>query len=318
MFQLVKRTAAFVLLTACLYLGGLWASARLRYGNHTLLQYLTHNLLEPGGNYQTLRRFREVEGVREVDIAFVGSSHGYRGFDPRIFAAAGYRSYNLSSTNQSPLNTYHVAKRYLPALAPRLVVFEIYYPTLHSDGYESFRDLTVNTPWSWPLFEMALATRQSSALNYSVAKALGLTPDESKAMQAPVAGERYVVGGYCETTRQRAQLERAPAFNAIVASDQMDYLAETTRYAASLGARVVWVTHPLPADHLERVRNLSDVRATLAGAAEALAVPYWDYSQTLELDPLTNFADAHHLNATGVALFNQAFLVDLRASGLLP
>jgi hypothetical protein len=311
MLRAAKRIVGFFVLTAVVFVAALWSASRVRYGGHTLLQYLTGNTLEPGGRYQSLRRFREAESYGHADIAFVGSSHGYRGFDPRLFSAAGYRSYNLSSTNQSPLNTYFVAKRYLPLLAPRIVVCEIYYPTLANDGYESYRDLAVNTPWSWPMFEMALATRHLGAIDYSIAKALGLTPDEETATQQTIEDETYVEGGYCETERQRGALSDDEPFVARVEPRQLAYLVATTRYATSLGARVVWVTHPLPADHLRLVENYAAVRERITGAAEQAGVVYWDYNDRLTLDPLTQFSDSHHLNASGVKAFNRALIDDL-------
>src|SRR5580700_4956105 len=152
------RVAGFLVLTAALFVAALAASSRLRFGAYTLLQTMTGNELTPGGRYQSLRRFREAEERGPVDIVFFGSSHAYRGFDPRIFAAAGYAAQNLGSTNQTPLNTLYLAERYLPALRPRLVVLEVYYQTLSSDGLEACRDLAVNTPASWPMTKMAVAT----------------------------------------------------------------------------------------------------------------------------------------------------------------
>jgi hypothetical protein len=312
MLNAAKRIVGFILLTGALFVVGLWMCSQVGYRGYTLLQYVTHNPLEPGGEYQSLRRFRELRDHRDIDIAFVGSSHGYRGFDPRIFAEAGYRTYNMSSTNQSPLNTFYLAKRYLPQLSPRLVVFEVYYPTLSNDGYESYRDLVVNTPWSWRMLQMAFATRQSSAVTYGIAKALGLTADEAVATQQPIVGESYVAGGYCETRRQRQALRPGKTFDVEVHRMQLDYLKATTAYVLSLGANVVWLTHPLPDDHLRLVANYPAIRERITQASNEAGVPYWDYNGKLALDALEHFSDFHHLNASGVARFNQALLQDLQ------
>jgi hypothetical protein len=55
----------------------------------------------------------------------------------------------------------------------------------------------------------------------------------------------------------------------------------------------------------------------LAGAREA-GVPYWDFDESLELDPLADYLDFHHLNASGVKKFDEAFLARARQAGVLP
>ena len=51
-------------------------------------------------------RIKEIRTAKNTDLLFLGSSKAYRGFDPRIFEAAGYRSFNLGSSNQTPIQTY--------------------------------------------------------------------------------------------------------------------------------------------------------------------------------------------------------------------
>jgi hypothetical protein len=312
------RVAGFLLLTAGVYLAALRLCSRIRVGEHTLLQHLTHNPLEPGGRYQSLRRFREAEGWGDVDIVFFGSSHGYRAFDPRLFGAAGYRVYNLSSTNQTPLNAYYLAERYLRGLSPELVVVEVYYHTLTLDGLESCRDLAVNTPSSWPMARMAIATRHLGALSFAVAKGLGLVADESRAEQRAAFGEVYVAGGYCEARGRRAALEPGPPFSVEVLPRQLEYLKDTSALARSLGAQVVWVTHPFPEDHRRRIANYRDVTAQIGRAAAECGVAYWDFNDRLTLDSLEDFQDFHHLSSSGVEKFDRALLEALRSSGLSP
>ena len=304
--SLARRIIVFVSLVVLLYLGALFATSRAG-----VLGYLADNPLEPGGKFHSLQRFREARASSAVDIVFFGSSHGYRGFDPRIFAAAGHRAFNLSSTNQTPLNSYHLALRHLPQLKPSTVIFEVYYNTLESDGLESFRDLAVNTPFDAHLMWMALATRHLGAINFAVAKAFGYIPDPSSATQMPAAGETYVAGGYCETTARRPTLIDRASKSVSLDERQLDYLIEASRYAMAQGARVVWVTHPFPRDHLDTIERYDRVQAKIGRAAQRADVVYWDFNDTLPLHPLEDFSDFHHLNARGVAAFNRALIARL-------
>ncbi len=311
------RVAGFALLTGVLWLAALAIAARVRCGRYTLLQVITRNYLAPGGRFFSLSRFREAARHPPVDVVVFGSSHAYRGFDPRIFAAAGHSLMNLGSTNQTPLNSRWLAEIYLPLLRPKLVIFEVYHQTLAGDGLESCRDLAVNTPASWPMTRMALASYDFGAIGFAASKALGLTADEAGAEQAPVDGERYVAGGYAETGAHRDRL-RDGGENLVfeLRSEQLRNLVDATRVARAGGARVIWVMHPLPEDHRRRLENRAASDAAVARAAADAGVPYWNFDERMTLDPLADFSDFHHLSAAGVAKFDRALLAELDARDL--
>ena len=79
--------------------------------------------------------------IKNVDVLFLGSSHAYRGFDPRIFRKRGYSSFNLGSSAQTPSQTKVWLKRYLKHLNPKIVIYEVYPGTFSSDGIEASLDL---------------------------------------------------------------------------------------------------------------------------------------------------------------------------------
>lgn len=308
----------FAAIFVALYLGTLRIAASTRWGDHSALQLITHVYQSPGGKYHSLRRFREARAKGPVDVVFLGSSHAYRGFDPRLFAAEGLTSMNLGSTAQAPGDSEYVARQYLPALAPRIVVVEVYYGTLASDGLESARDLLVNTPASLSMNELAWSTWDLGAIGFSTAKTLGFAGDESQATQAETPLETYVEGGYVESTSHRAATSDGPPLEVDIRDDQLLHLEHLTAFVRSTGAAVVWVSHPLPADHLARIPHRAPIRARIERAADAVGVSYWDYGDELGLDPLADFYDFHHLNASGVERFDRALLDRLRDARLIP
>jgi hypothetical protein len=313
----LARVIGFTLFTAALLVAALVGTSRARVGDTTVLRALAGNPIEPGGRYQSLRRFREAAERGHVDVVFFGSSHAYRGFDPRIFADAGWTSMNLGSTNQTPLNSTYVAERYLPSLSPRLVIVELYYASLAGDGLESTRDLTVNTPSSWPMQKMAIATWNVGAMTFAAAKALRLDADESRAEQQLIRGETYVAGGYCESEGHRAGPVEGDPIVVDIAPAQLRWLVSLTEQARAGGARVVWVTHPLPPEHAARIARRAEMRAAIERAAERASVPYWDFGETMTLDPIDDFLDAHHLSQSGVEKFDRALLARLAEDGIL-
>lgn len=97
-----------------------------------------------GASGYTYTRLHEVEKYKNVDILFLGSSHTYRGFDPRIFQLYGYSSFNIGTSSQTPLQTEVLLKKYIGHLKPSSVVFEVYPYVFSSDGVESSVDLIAN------------------------------------------------------------------------------------------------------------------------------------------------------------------------------
>src|SRR5690554_458534 len=73
----------------------------------------TPNILNKDIVGHTETRLKEVKSFGDVDILFLGSSHAYRGFDTRIFKKAGFRSFNLGTSAQTPLQTQILLRRYL-------------------------------------------------------------------------------------------------------------------------------------------------------------------------------------------------------------
>jgi hypothetical protein len=110
-------------------------------------------------------RTREIPAHADVDILFLGSSHAYRGFDPRLFEARGLRTFNLGSSSQSPLQTKLLVDRYREHLNPRLVVMDVYPLTFDIDGVESALDLIANDTIRWDMLHMALELKNIGVLN---------------------------------------------------------------------------------------------------------------------------------------------------------
>ncbi len=197
-------------------------------------------------------------------------------------------------------------------------MIEVYYQTLTEDGLEACRDLAVNTPASWPMTKMAAATGNLGAVSFAVAKALGFAGSEAGATQAEIEGETYVPGGYVEAKGHRAELLPGEPFALEPSAEQLRYLERATALARSLGARVVWVTHPLPEDHRRRIAGRAELRARIAAAAAASGVAYRDFDERMTLDPIADFIDFHHLSAAGVEKFDRALIAALQAAAELP
>lgn len=261
-------------------------------------------------------RTREIPAHADVDILFLGSSHAYRGFDPRLFEARGLRTFNLGSSSQSPLQTRLLVDRYLHHLNPKLVVMEVFPLTFTTEGVESALDLIANDTIRWDMVDMSLRVKNigviNSLLHGTFRQTLGLDAD---LVEPPTKeNDTYVSGGYVQkgpmsfTLRNKqAVLDWDPpayqwgAFEAIMAELK-------TRQVP-----VVLVQTPVTSKY----RYSAAERDMLAQRFGRYA-PYVDLSELFPADDSTLFYDGHHMRQKGVEIFNEAFLDTLEHRGLLP
>lgn len=250
-------------------------------------------------------RLGELDTVRNVDILFLGSSHTYRGFDPRIFREHGFRTFNLGSSAQSVLQTEVLLRRYLQRVHPATVVWEISPASLISDGIESSVDVVsndVNDIWSF-----AMAARQNHITVYNTliyAVYLDVFRQNAAFVEAPrKMDDRYVTGGFVQKDPQTFRIiKRAPAEVSINATQFAAFERCLSLIRAS-GARLVMVEAPI-------ARSLYDsyLRHEEFDAKIGTYGTYYNFNEILHLQDSTDFYDSDHLNQAGVAKFNTALI----------
>jgi hypothetical protein len=302
---------------------GSFLLSHIGWGDATLMKLATRNPVTPGGEGFTYQRFEEIKRVVSVDMLFLGSSHCYRTFDPRIYAEHGLKVFNMGTSGQTPLNTYYLLKQYFDQLKPRLVVFELYYDLYRRDGLESYFDLSVNLPFSGALFQMALATRNPHGVNDAVSRWLAQATDGTRQVaQAPQPGERYIEGGFIEYTDLRlkgyeANPSRRKKTIAMVEA-QFEYLEKIAAFVLSRNTRIVFVTQPELPETLAAVTNYGDIVARFQDIAGRHGIQYFNFNDMPpRLDAAEYYYDREHLNKRGVEAFNRAVVQVLAEEGYL-
>ena len=166
-----------------------------------LQQSFRPNLKFPFNGYgNSLERFKEVDSTSKVDVLFLGNSHAYRGFDPRIFKRFGYTSFNLGSSSQTPIQTELLLERYLINLSPKLIVYEVSPINFTSDGVESAIDIVANDKFRYDFFRMALKVNNLKVYNatfFSFCRYLTNIKLSAKKMQNS-QNDFYISGGYVQ------------------------------------------------------------------------------------------------------------------------
>lgn len=244
-------------------------------------------------------RGREVVTAHDVDVLFLGSSHAYRTFDPRTYAARGVRVFNLGSSNQTPVQTEVMLRCYLDTLRPRLVVFEVHPDILSYDGIESVLEMLCTLPPSWPILRMALATRNLKVL----ATAIYAIPqhyfghDTMPAIPSEFQGNRYVSGGYVES--DMACYSPAPIDSTAIVPlpSQLAALGRCLAMLRDRGIPVLLLEVPDTRVLMNSYSNLNDFHSLMGSYGDF-------YFKTLDcLDDSLHFYDSGHLNQCGVDLY---------------
>jgi len=276
----------------------------------SILKKITGNRRTFGfaGMGYSIKRFTEIEKFEDVDILFVGSSHTYRAFDPRIFKKAGIKTFNMGSTSQTPLNTYYLLKRYFEKLNPKLVVFEVCWKVFASDGIESFYDLSANLTFSVEMLEMALAIKNPHAIHVLISDKMTNEPIKKVMAENQKKFRGYISGGYCESFKKLPKEDVfGQEFRQVLLPVQFDYLRKIIRFVQK-NSKIILVLQPIPKEMMRLIINRDEISETFKKITAPLGVPYLDFNKTLELETHVDFKDRGHLNAMGVKKFNKAFL----------
>ena len=315
MGKFLIRTCFIILSGIAFYFGLVWfATAR------GMDQWLPNYHSTCGGYGQLLLRIREAQQVKDVDMLFIGSSHAYRGFDPREFKEQGISTFNLGSTSQTPYNSYYLLKEYLPAISPKVVVLDLYWNMLVQDGLESTIDIVSNAEHKGGVVEMVLESKNSLAFNSMFVNMIRrMHTPLHKQQQEESGADVYVAGGYtqslhAENTLTEEELDSLEPMVFEFSEVQKAHLNKIIRMCKRRGIQLVFVVTPVTAYYRNKLVNYAEYNATISALAARHNIPFFDYNgrSDLELHNLKEFYDEDHLTQAGVSKFNKVFLEDLK------
>lgn len=308
MKKLVIRSVFFLLVAAASYTVLLVGWVHL-----VPFGFLKKNLVYPlGGKGFTFTRLAEVDSVANVDVLFLGSSHSYRGFDPRIFASSGLRTFNLGSPSQTPLQTRILLEKYLEKLNPKLVVYEVYPATFQNDGLESALDLIANSDCSSCSFELTKSTENVKAYNALIYDVVASVFGFNKGFQEPVikGNDQYVLGGYVESEETLNESPVTDKMRRNWVNDKWEFRdsqwEEFLSVLAMLKERniaVELIQMPVTLPAFQLYKNNTQIDSLFESQGS-----YLNLNGVSVLDDNSDFIDYHHLSQTGVENVNKTLL----------
>lgn len=265
----------------------------------------------PAGNGHTLTRLREADTAKHIDVLVIGSSHAYRGIDPRIFAQEGLKIFNLGTSSQTPIQTLYLVNEYIDKFKPKMVIYEVYYNTFQADGVEAALDLYSNVKHlDKPLFGMAKELNNIKSYNTLLYAVIDKTILGRKYKEPIIKGmDTYIKGGYVDRKVTEFKSDNSYKSTKLEINPLQDKaFKEIVNKLKRSNIQTVLIQAPITKSFYHSISNT----ATLDHYFRS--IPFCSY---FNFNIGTNFKDnlffdSHHLNQNGVKLFDAMLLDSLR------
>jgi hypothetical protein len=301
MARFLTKGLVFVLATAALYVLGMTVLCRVKLGDHPLV-------LRTGDFYHArggiaYAKFKEFDPAAHYDALVIGSSHAYRGYDPRIFAKHGLRIFNLGSSAQTPLNSFHVLKHHVAKGSRPLVIYDVYEGAFENDGLENIGSDRAALGMAWDLRD--LRAINMLAVRFLLADG---APDH--------VDSTYRAGGFAERADSLREAVTYPRYDLTrMRKDQVEHLSRALAWCREQELPVVLVSHYYP--HQGDSLGHAAFAALIDSVRAPYSVPYIDLAFGHTLSDRDHFYDHNHLNQAGVERFNTELIPLLFDAGLL-
>jgi hypothetical protein len=300
---LYKGTAfllSFVIIYGTLFI----LLTNVKLGGSSLIYHTSNYLSWKGGG--TYKKFSEFNVNTKYDVIVVGSSHAYRGYDPRIFAKQNIKMYNLGTSGQAMINTKHIVQDYITAANCKLLIVDIYEGVFSGDGLESASDMSQNISQDYTAAKISFALKDPRGLNMF---ALRLAQKKSKSIYSDSA---YAVNGYSSIADSASSLIKYKGKEDSFTGNKsnFDALINIIDFTKEHGIEMLLVQHPMPKEHNPNAHNhfVKELEKTIGNTV------YLDYSYTHSLHHQNHFADHNHLNQAGVEVFNVELLKRIKGN----
>ncbi|MFT4015877.1 MAG: hypothetical protein QM668_02845 [Agriterribacter sp.] len=239
-----------------------------------------------------------------IDVLFLGSSHAYRGFDPRNFP--GIKTFNLGSNSQTPIQTDLLLQRYLDKLKPQKIIYEVFPNGFCIDGVESALDIISNDENDIHSAEMALRVNDVSTYNtliYSAGvDALHLNRFFIEGTRKTQNNDTYIPGGYVEKDLQHFSDSCCqPIKQWNFRKEQFNAFQKSITKIRENNIDLILVYAPVTSAYYHSYTNNQIFDSLITRYDKK----YYNFNEIIHLNDSLDFYDKHHLNKNGVDTFNK-------------
>lgn len=268
-----------------------------------LWSYFNENVISEGG--QTKLMFNDLKNfVPDSSTIFVvGSSHAYRGYDPRIFGKAGFKLFNMGTSAQNMKDSYTLVKIHSGKI--KKLIVDVFPEVLCEITEESILKLIQNADNNITAFAILKNKITINTLNNMAARLCDINP---KTMPY---SEKYITNGYVQKDNFFIS-DSTNVYDAFRPGQNFPYLDSVLSFAVKNKINVCVASHPLKWNtaYKQYYNNtyLPVLRTILDKYPEVI---FFDHT-FLHSNSDSLFSDANHLNQYGVNIYNQHLIENIK------
>lgn len=307
--KLIVRNSLKVLFAAIvIYAGVIFIFSNVQLIDRRMSSFFIPNMQRNGG--QEMQMMGDlISNQTKYDAIVLGSSHAYRGYDPRIFDQVGVSLFNAGTSAQNAKGSWVLYSEYLKNRSD-VFILDIYDPVFELEGTESNMRLIQNVPTNEAALHLVEQEVKVYTLNALAVRMASLNPID----EAP--NNEYIKNGFCEKKGILYAVE--PLNDSVFDANEEMFVAfeKMVRQMQADGKRIVLCSHPLPVCpglHNYHDKFLSKFNPLI----QRLGLPYIDFTYYTEGFGINEFADISHLNQQGVELYNRLLLENQTFHGVV-
>ncbi len=248
-------------------------------------------------------RIAEIPKYKNVDILFLGASSAYRSFDTRLYKKIGYKSFNLGSSSQTPIQTKILLDRYVKTLNPDIIIYEVSPRIFNQDGVEAALDLIVNDKIDINSIKMTFELKNIKTINTLIYTLFNNVFTENKDIKRQ-KDDNYISGGFVEKDLAFNENHDIPQNDKYILNEQqLEAFNKTLQIIKKKNIKLILVQSPIVKSKYEAYTNNKEFDEKMKKYGE-----YYNFNEFLELNDTIDFYDKFHLNKNGVIIFNEKLI----------
>lgn len=301
MRRLIRNSIKVIALAGVMYAVGIFLLANIQIGG-LRIALATLSFVQRNGGHEE-RMFQDLNADdQQYDAIVLGSSHAYRGYDPRIFDSCGVHLFVAGSSAQNPIGGKIIYEHELRGRT-KVIIQDIYDVLFELDCGESNLRLIQNLPSKKEALELTRSYLDMRTFTGFLIRSAGIHPSQESELKD------YIQRGYCEKKGILYQLEPVSDSTFSRNEDVFEAFEAFIQELQADGVQLVLVSHPMPqnpglaAYHAQFLKEFMPL-------VEKYHLSYFDYTLTTERFGRNEFADISHLNRDGVAKYNALLLAN--------
>jgi hypothetical protein len=270
------------------------------------IYYVANYVPRKGG--QELYAFRDYKTDSSYQVLVLGSSHAYRGYDPRIFTSQGISLFNFGTSGQNSFISNHLLDHYITVNEGELFLLDVYAGMFEGAGTESYLRMIIHESSSAAALHLVQKSGDLRGLNTWCKRLAYL----NEPLEYRAGG--YQESGYTLIPDTLKSIKDIPGEY----KPNPDFLKELEKLIKRIkkaNANVVLVSHPMPPlpGYDKRHQGfLEDIESMISENS----IMYLDHTFDIGYE-LWHFADENHLSQDGVNKFNPILIEELLKHDLL-